>query len=136
MQQPKGFEKVRQNGEKLVCKLKKSLYGLKQSGRNWNNMLHSYLCEEKFSQSAADPCVYVRNSETEGCIIIIVWVDDLIISAANLPLLEQVKRALSNKFKMKDLSPLSWFLGTEFKCSEESIEMNKSQYIDKILKKF
>ena len=136
MQQPKGFEKVGKNGEKLVCKLKKSLYGLKQSGRNWNNMLHNYLCEEKFSQSSPDPCVYTRNSETEGCVIIIVWVDDLIISGTNLPLLERVKGALSNKFKMKDLGPLSWFLGTEFKCREESIEMNQTQYIDKILKKF
>ena len=136
MQQPKGFEEVGENGEKLVCRLKKSLYGLKQSGRNWNNMLHNYLCEEKFVQSAADSCVYTHNSETEGRVIIIVWVDDLIISATNLPLLKRVKGALSNKFKMKDLGPLAWFLGTEFKCSEESIEINQTQYIDKILKKF
>ena len=44
MEQPEGFEKVGKNGEKLVSKLKKSLYGLKQSGRNSNNMLHSFLC--------------------------------------------------------------------------------------------
>lgn len=69
IQQPEGFEKVGKNGETLVCKLKKSLYGLKQSGRNWNNMLHSYLCEEKFTQSLADPCVYKRNSEADGLII-------------------------------------------------------------------
>lgn len=61
-----GFEKVGKNGETLVCKLKKSLYGLKQSGRNWNDMLHSYLCGEKFTQSLADPCVYTTNSKTDG----------------------------------------------------------------------
>ena len=43
-------------------------------------MLHSFLCDEKFSQSLTDPCVYVRNSETDGCIIIIAWVDDIIIA--------------------------------------------------------
>ena len=41
MEQPKGFKTQGANGEKLVCKLKKSLYSLKQSGRNWNNMLHN-----------------------------------------------------------------------------------------------
>ena len=67
MQQPKGFEKVRQNGKKLVCKLKKSLYDLMQSGQNWNKTLHSYLCKEKFSQSAADSCAYTRNIRARGC---------------------------------------------------------------------
>ena len=57
MQQPEDFEKVGPNGETLVCKLKKSLYGLKQSGRNWNNMLHNFLIREKFTQSLTDPCV-------------------------------------------------------------------------------
>ena len=97
MQQPDGFEKRGENGEKLVCKLKKSLYGLKQSGRNWNNMLHNYLRSENFSQSLADPCVYTRDSETNGCIILIIWVDDIILSATSLGLLESVKEALSKK---------------------------------------
>jgi len=56
MEQPEGFEKRGENGEKLVCKLNKSLYGLKQSGRNRNNMLHNYLISQNFSQSLADPC--------------------------------------------------------------------------------
>ena len=83
IQQPEGFEKVGKNGETLVCMLKKSLYGLKQSGPNWNNMPHSYLCEERFTQSLADPCVYTRNSEADGLIILIIWVDDVIISATS-----------------------------------------------------
>ena len=135
MEQPKGFETRGANGEKLVCKLKKSLYGLKQSGRNWNNMLHNYLLNEKFSQSSADPCVYVRNSES-GCTILIVWVDDIIISATSTDLLCSVKENLCRRFKMKDLGKLSWFLGTEFKCDANSIEMNQTQYIDKVLSKF
>ena len=136
MEQPEGFKKVGKNGEKLVCKLKKSLYGLKQSGRNWNNMLHTFLCSKNFSQSHADPCVYIRNSDTEGCVILIVWVDDIIISTTSSKLLESVKESLCQKFKMKDLGKLSWFLGTQFKCNETTIEMSQSQYIDKVLSKF
>ena len=59
MEQPGGYERKDPNGEKLVCKLKKSSYGLKQSGRNWNNMLHNYFTQEGFAQSLADPCAYI-----------------------------------------------------------------------------
>ena len=72
IQQPEGFEKCDKNSNELVCKLKKSLYGLKQSGRNWNNTLHTYLVSEKFSQSLADQCVYVKVTEANGEIILIV----------------------------------------------------------------
>ena len=53
MEQLEGYEKLGKNGERLVFKLNKSLYGLKQSGRNWNNMLHEFLLKESFIQSCA-----------------------------------------------------------------------------------
>ena len=87
MEQPEGFEEHGENGEKLICKLNKSLYGLKQSGRNWNNLLHEYLQKEGFTQSQADPCVYVRMIDSKRCVIVIVWVDDIIIAASHLSLL-------------------------------------------------
>jgi hypothetical protein len=136
MEQPEGFEKRGKKGEKLVCKLNKSLYGLKQSGRNWNNILHEYLQKEGFTQSQADPCVYVRMIDLKRCVILIVWVDDIIIAASHSELLTTVKESLGKRFKMKDLGELSWFLGTEFKCKESCIEMNQKQYIEKILLKF
>ena len=55
IKQPEGFEQVDENGETLVWKLKKSLYGLKQSGRNWNNLLHDFFIQEKFTQIACRP---------------------------------------------------------------------------------
>ena len=61
VQQPKGFENTTNNNDqKLVWRLHKSLYGLKQSGRNWNTMLHKVFEEKKFQQSAVDPCVYFK----------------------------------------------------------------------------
>ena len=127
VEQPKGYEKVGKNGEKLVCKLNKSLYGLKQSGRNWNETIHDYLSKEGFVQSLADHCVYRKfvDDDASNCIILVIWVDDLIISASNNKLLDDVKKSLSDKFKMKDLGILHWFLGTEFVCSDGMIEMKQ-----------
>ena len=88
--------------------IKKSLYGLKQSGRNWNNTLHTYLASEKFSQSLADQCVYVKVMEANEEIILIVWVDDIVICASNSHILESVKSALAKRFNMKDLGKLSF----------------------------
>ena len=136
MEQPEGYEKAGKNGDKLVYKLRKSLYGLKESDRNWNNMLHEYLLGENFTQSLADPYVYTRYRSTNEYTIIIIWVDDLIISASNEILLQSVKNSLTEKFKMKDLGVLSWFLETEFNCSEGLITMSQKQHIGKLLRKF
>ena len=60
-------------------------------------------------------------------------VDDLIISATNSSMLQNVKDPLSKRFKMKDLGVLPWFLGMEFKCSNSEIEMSQTCYIHKLL---
>ena len=135
VEQPKGFEQTGAKGEKLVCKLNRSLYGLKQSGRNWNNLLHSHLVEQGFEQSAADHCVYTRQSGNELTIVII-WVDDIIIASTNDPILMSVKKSLSQRFKMKDLGPISWFLGVEFIRRDNTIMMTQQKYIEGLLYRF
>ena len=94
IEQPDGYEVYDKGGEKLVCKLNKSRYGLKQSGRNWNSMLHVYLLDEGFEQSQADPCVYTR-FRNDAKAIIIIWVDDMIIAATNDYMLNSVKSSLT-----------------------------------------
>ena len=79
---------------KIVCKLQKSLYGLKQSGRNWNTLLHTCLCDNGFKQSQADNCVYTKESHKEK-VIVLIWVDDLIIAGSNEAILKDVKRMLT-----------------------------------------
>ena len=76
MNQPDGF--AAKSKENLVCKLKKSIYGLKQSSRCWNEALSEHLKKLGLKQSSHDPCIYVSNSGGE--IIIAVYVDDIIIA--------------------------------------------------------
>ncbi|KAF2349911.1 Reverse transcriptase RNA-dependent DNA polymerase [Trinorchestia longiramus] len=135
VEQPEGLIELDKNGKKLVYKLKKSLYGLKQSGRNCNNLLHQFLVEQNFVQLLSDTSIYVRESNS-GKVIIIVWVDDLILASSNAVVLREVKRFLSNRFKMKDLGPISCFLGIEFVMKQDSIEMKQSKNVEKILSKF
>ena len=133
--QPAGYEKFCDNGEKLYCKLNKSLYGLKQSGRNWNNLLDLYLQNSGFTQSDADPCVYTKFCDGYK-IIVLIWVDDILIAASNELVLNEVKNVFQSRFKMRDLDLLSWFLGIEFKFEDNKIIMSQETYVKKILKQF
>ena len=137
MEQPEGFEKKGPKGEKLVYKLRKSLCDLKESGCNWNNILQGYLLDEGFEQLLADPCVYYRQSDNMN-VVIIVWVDDIIIGASvssDNNILDSGKSSLSERFKMKDLGKLSWFLGIELVHGKNYIKMNQTKYMAKIPQK-
>ena len=108
MKQPKGYEK---EGEgHLVCKLRKSIYGLKQSPRCWNTALDSYLKEMGFSQSKSDFCIYMSagGARDKDVFYIGVYMDDIVLAGQNET---KVKRELSQKFDIKDLGKLSYFLG-------------------------
>lgn len=140
VEQPEGYEVKSKSGKKLVLKLNKSLYGLKQSGRNWNTKLHEQLLEQGFAQSRVDPCVYTKdlNQPTGDQAVIVVWVDDILIAASNASFMKAIKVKMNLTFKMKDLGKVSWFLGIQFLHDprDGSITMSQSQYIEKLLLKF
>ena len=132
--QPEGF-KVSEEGVNLVCKLHKSLYGLKQSGRNWNIVLSKFFQDSGYSQSKADPCFYYK-LENNSEIYIVVWVDDIVVAANTNRNLDNIKDKLKDEFRMKDLGPISWFLGIQFKQTSNAIEMDQSFYLRSILERF
>ena len=132
IKQPTGFVKYGENGEDLVCKLNKSLYGLKQSGRNWYNTLSEFLLCNNFVKNEMDPCAYSDNDA-----IIIFWVDDILIASASMDKVVEIKKMLSNRFKMDDRGELRWFLGIEFKrLDNSSYQVNQRRYVDTILRRF
>ena len=135
IQQPKGFVKERE--QNLVCKLKKSLYGLKQSPRCWNATLDAHLKSMGFTQSTADPCIYT--SHTGGEVFHIgVYVDDIVLAGANEDHIKLVKSELSSKFDIKDLGELKYFLGiTVIQDKEQGLAwIGQPAYVKSLLEKF
>ena len=135
VKQPKGYEKLSSNGDELVCKLQKSLYGLKQSSRNWNNTLNDYLLSQKFSRSYADPCLYTKFHDGL-MIILLIWVDDILICTNSVDALNTFKTVLCQRFKMKDIGVMKWFLGIEVNFGENFVSISQSNFISKVLEKF
>ena len=113
LEQPEGFRKVGPKGEKLVCQMKRSLYGLKQSPRNWNQVIDTWLKAYGLTASGADPCVYVKRSDGESgsLLIVTLWVDDLVVCGNNAAEIDHFKKAISKRFDMKDMGNLSNILG-------------------------
>ena len=130
MSPPKGYEV-----EGKVWRLKKSLYGLKQSGRNWHHLLHDYLVKLDFVQSSGDPCLYIKRNGDE-VLILLVWVDDIILGSSSTRVLNDMKQKLALKFSMKDLGKLSMFLGIKFEQHDGCISMSQSHYLENVLKVF
>ncbi|GJV15917.1 retrotransposon protein, putative, ty1-copia subclass [Tanacetum coccineum] len=100
MEQPKGF--VSQKFPNRVCKLKRSIYGLKQASRQWNKRFDDEIKKFGFNQNRDEPCVYVKASGSYVTFLIL-YVDDILIMGNNIPMLQDVKSYLGRCFAMKDL---------------------------------
>ena len=135
MFQPRGF--VSSTHPQKVCKLKKAIYGLKQSPRLWNKNLDSFLRRIGFQSLFTDSCIYTR-MDAEGIIdgLIAVYVDDLVIGMKSLSLMTKVKSALSTHYKMKDLGSLDWFLGIEITRTCQSISLTQRTFSAELLRKW
>lgn len=117
MQLPPGFGR---KGETRVCKLHKSLYGLKQASRQWFIKLSNELKKAGFNQSWSDYSLFVRNYKDKFTVLL-VYVDDIILAGNNLEDINVVKRFLSSKFKLRDMGVLKYFLGIEVARSKQAL---------------
>ena len=93
-----------------VCRLKKSLYGLKQASRAWNVKIMQRLRRMGFATSKSDSSLFIRTGRL-GLISILLYVDDLVIASADLGEIDRVKLQLAASFDMKELggpSLLPW----------------------------
>ncbi|XP_016677335.2 uncharacterized protein [Gossypium hirsutum] len=130
MMLPEGF---RSQGEHMVSRLQKSLYGLKQASRQWNAKLTEALMLAGFEQSKFDDSLFVKKKEGK-MVIILVYVDDLLIIGNDMDMINDLKGVLNQNFKMKDLGDLRYFLGIEILRSQEGILLNQLKYAQDLIK--
>ncbi|KAJ9538444.1 hypothetical protein OSB04_031177, partial [Centaurea solstitialis] len=135
MEQPEGF--IDPKNPNKVCKLLKSIYGLKQASRSWNLHFDERIKEFGFAKSEFEPCVYTKFN---GSIVtfLVLYVDDILLIGNDVPTLQSVKSWLSKCFQMKHLGEAAYILGIKIyrNRSKRLIGLSQSTYIDKILKKF
>lgn len=133
MTQPEGFS----DGSKRVCKLTKSIYGLKQSSRVWNTTLNKVLLDFGLKRSSTDQCVYyfVKGNRI---FIVAVYVDDIIIFSNNNEMETKLTKVLFDEFKMKDMGEISSVLGIRVTRDRKSgtISLDQANYIVDLLSRF
>jgi hypothetical protein len=115
-----------------VCKLKWSLYGLKQGPRAWFEKFRSTLLRFSFVQSQYDSSLFLCKTPT-GLVLLLAYVDDIVITAINSTLIAHLKQNLQASFHMKDVGPLTYFLGLEVHTNSSGIFLNQRKYTQDLI---
>ena len=108
IKQPEGFSS--NDGEHLICRLKKSIYELKQASRQWYLKFHDVIPSFGFVGNLIDQCIYQTVSGSKICFLIL-YMDDILLASNNKGLLCEIKQFLSENFDMKDISDASYVIG-------------------------
>jgi hypothetical protein len=132
MEQPPGF--VAQGESRLVCKLRRSLYGLKQSPRAWFGKFSSVVQAFGLKRSEADHSVFYCHTSPNRCVYLVVYVDDIVITGNDEEKISQLKEHLFRHFQTKDLGKLKYFLGIEVAQSMNGVIISQRSYALDILK--
>ena len=133
MEVPEGYESQFESDQ--VGLLNKSLYGLKQSPRKWNQKFDSFMIEIGFVRSNRDSCVYTKSLDDGSMIYLLIYVDDMLVSAKDMKVISDLKLKLSEKFEMKDLGAAKKILGMEIIRDRErgTLQLSQEDYLEKVL---
>lgn len=126
MDVPSGLESPENKG--MVCRLRKFLYGLKQSPRAWFEKLTLVVKRYGFIQGQTDHTMFTKHSRDGRVAIMIVYVDDIIITGDYLEEIKELKLILGREFEIKDLGQLKYFLGMEIARSRTGIYVSKRKH--------
>jgi hypothetical protein len=123
--------------EEIYIKLKRSMYGLKQSPRMWYQNFYTYMLGLGFTRSNKDHCVYFKLIG-DHLIYLVLYVDDMLLIGNNKEIIQNVKTQLSSKFDMKDLGASNFILGMEIKRDQKKrkLWLNQRKYVETILHRF
>jgi hypothetical protein len=130
MKQPPGF--VDSSLPSHVCRLHKSLYGLKQASRAWYTRLSDFLLSIDFRASKVDTSMFILSDGT-NIFYLLVYVDDILLTGSNSAMLHHLIQLLSSEFKLRDLGDVHYFLGIEVQSTVMSLMLRQHKYILDIL---
>jgi hypothetical protein len=135
MSQPDGF--IEKGNQGKVCKLKRSIYGLKQASRQWNILFDNSITSYGFSMMEGDHCIYFKIVGGNFTLLSL-YVDDILIASNNKEMLLEVKMWLSSTFDMKDMGNASYVLGVEILRDRNKgiLGLSQKAYLKSILKRF
>ncbi|GJS64555.1 retrovirus-related pol polyprotein from transposon TNT 1-94 [Tanacetum coccineum] len=131
--QSEGF--VDQDNPSHVYKLKKVLYGLKQTSRAWYDMLSSFYISQHFSKGVVDPTLFTQKARND-LLLVQIYVDDIIFASTNTTTCNKFANLMTTKFKMLMMGQKSFFLGLQTSQSPRGIFINQSKYASEIVKKY
>jgi hypothetical protein len=136
MEQPPGFVAPGSQAN-LVCKLNRSLYGLRQAGRAWYKKIDAALNDLGLKPTMSDNCIYVLH-ETPTTVYGLLYVDDLLLISNVLSRLQSIKAELSKRFEMKDLGEAQFILGLQIHRdrARRRLSLSQSQYVKTVLSRF
>ena len=135
MDQPLCFESKGQ--ERKVCKLKRSIYGLKQASRQWNIKFHHAVLKDGFKMMEEDHCVYLKRSNS-GFVILSLYVDDILLAGNSKEMIDTAKKWLSSNFEMKDMGEASYVLGVKIvrDRAKRLLGLSQETYIKRMLERY
>nr|GEX10939.1 ribonuclease H-like domain-containing protein [Tanacetum cinerariifolium] len=128
---PHGFD----NDKSKVCKLNKSLYGIKQALRQWNGKLTKAFIDNGFVQSKFDYSLFTKKYD-DVFIALLVYVDDIVITGDNLSEIEKFKLFLKSKFQIRDLVKLKYFLRIKVLDNKDGICLSQRKYCLELLHEY
>ena len=115
-----------------VCHLRRAFYGLKQAPRTWFAKFSSTIFHLGYTTSPYDSVLFLRRTD-KGTILLLLYVDDMIITGDDLSSIQELKDFLSQQFEMKDLGHLSYFLGVEITHSTDGLYITQAKYTSDLL---
>ncbi|GMI95449.1 cysteine-rich RLK (RECEPTOR-like protein kinase) 8 [Hibiscus trionum] len=130
MKLPLGYSVTKDHNS--VCRLHKSIYGLKQASRQWFHTFSQVVLQFGFVQSPSDHSLFTKGSG-ENLLVLIVYVDDIVLAGKHLEQLAIVKTFLQRHFKLRDLCTLRYFLGFEISRNSTGISLSHRKYALQLL---
>ena len=112
----------------------KSIYGLKQAGTNWNKLLDKWMTSHGLVTGSSDPCLYTYKGTPEEHLMMVIYVDDILISSNSPFLREQLLREMGESFKLTILGQAKWILGMQVSYKPNgAIQIDQEKYLQRSL---